>query len=58
MYYPLDIASSFWNKIKQLAQNGQIISIDKVKNELYDKNDALEYWCIENLPADFFQTYR
>lgn len=55
MYYPLDIASSFWNKIKQLAQNGQIISIDKVKNELYDKNDALEYWCIENLPADFFK---
>ena len=40
--YPLDIAFSFWNKVKQLADEGRIISIDKVKNELYDKNDALE----------------
>mgnify|MGYP000906129050 CR=1 FL=1 len=53
--YPLDIAHSFWNKVKQLAIEGKIISIDKVKNELYDKNDALEEWCIENLPATFFK---
>lgn len=56
MYYPLDVAFSFWNKVKELAERGQIISIDKVKNELYDKNDALEHWCIENLPADFFKS--
>lgn len=43
--YPLDIAFIFWNKVKQLADEGRIISIDKVKNELYDKNDALETWC-------------
>lgn len=54
--YPLDIAFSFWNKVKELAQNGVIISIDKVKNELYDKNDALENWCIDNLPANFFKS--
>jgi hypothetical protein len=53
--YPLDIAFSFWNKVKQLANQGRIISIDKVKNELYDKNDALETWCKENLPDDFFK---
>lgn len=53
--YPLDIAFSFWNKVKQLADEGRIISIDKVKNELYDKNDALEAWCKENLPDDFFK---
>lgn len=53
--YPLDIAFSFWNKVKQLADQGKIISIDKVKNELYDKNDALEAWCIDNLPEDFFK---
>ena len=53
--YPLDIAFSFWNKVKQLAHEGRIISIDKVKNELYDKNDALEEWCTDNLPADFFK---
>ena len=53
--YPLDIAFSFWNKVKQLAVDGKIISIDKVKNELYDKNDALEEWCRTNLPEDFFK---
>ncbi len=53
--YPLDIAFSFWNKVKQLAGQGRIISIDKVKNELYDKNDALEAWCKDNLPEDFFK---
>jgi len=53
--YPLDIAFSFWNKVKQLAEQGRIISIDKVKNELYDKNDELESWCKNNLPEDFFK---
>ena len=53
--YPLDIAFSFWNRVKQLADEGKIISIDKVKNELYDKNDALEEWCTTNLPQDFFR---
>lgn len=53
--YPLDIAFSFWNKVKQLADQGKIISIDKVKHELYDKNDALEAWCKNNLPEDFFK---
>lgn len=54
--YPLDIAFSFWNKVKELADSGQIISIDKVKDELYDKNDDLEDWCKANLPEDFFKS--
>jgi hypothetical protein len=53
--YPLDIELCFWKKVKQLAAEGKIISIDKVKNELYDKNDALEVWCRNNLPEDFFK---
>ena len=53
--YPLDIATGFWNKVKQLADAGIIVSIDKVKKELYDKNDDLEYWCKANLPEDFFK---
>lgn len=53
--YPLDVAFSFWNKVKELAIEGKIISIDKVKDEIYDKNDALEDWCKNNLPADFFK---
>lgn len=53
--YPLDIAHSYWNKVRQLAHAGKIISIDKVKDELYDKNDELEAWCKANLPDDFFK---
>ena len=34
---------------------GKIISIDKVKNELYNKNDELEAWCKVNLPDNFFK---
>jgi hypothetical protein len=54
--YPLDIAIGFWNKVMQLAKSGAITSIDKVKQELYDKNDELEAWCRTNLPDDFFKS--
>lgn len=54
--YPLDIATGFWNKVQILANDGIIISIDKVKKELYDKNDDLEKWCKANLPQDFFKS--
>ncbi|MFH1297348.1 MAG: DUF4411 family protein [Bacteroidota bacterium] len=53
--YPLDIATGFWNKVRQLAESEIIVSIDKVKKELYDKNDELESWCRANLPDDFFK---
>lgn len=53
--YPIDIATGFWNKVKQLADSGKIVSIDKVKKELYDKNDELEDWCKANLPNNFFK---
>lgn len=53
--YPLDVALSFWAKVRQLAHEGKIISIDKVKDELYNKNDELEAWCKANLPDDFFK---
>lgn len=52
--YPLDIAVSFWNKVKQLAEEGKIISIDKVKNEIYENEDELKKWCLANLPDSFF----
>jgi hypothetical protein len=55
-HYPLDVASSFWNKVKELAEKGIIISIDKVKNEIYNNNDALKQWCIDNLPDNFFKS--
>ena len=53
--YPLDVAYSFWNKVKQLAHSGLIISIDKVKDEIFDNHDLLSEWCEANLPDDFFK---
>lgn len=53
--YPLDVASSFWNKVKQLADEGKIISIDKVKKEIYENKDDLKQWCEDNLPDTFFK---
>ena len=53
--YPLDVVVSFWRKIAQLALEGKIISIDKVKNEIYQNDDELRKWCITNLPDVFFK---
>ncbi len=53
--YPLDVVCSFWSKVAELAHAGKLISIDKVKQEIYDKNDALEEWCKANLPDGFFK---
>jgi hypothetical protein len=30
-HYPIDVAAGFWNKVRQLAEEGRVISIDKVK---------------------------
>jgi hypothetical protein len=54
-HYPFDVVPSFWLKVKELAERGIIMSIDKVKDELYGNNDALTSWCKDNLPADFFK---
>lgn len=53
-FYPLDVAVSFWQKVSLLADLGLIISIDKVRNELYRNEDPLTEWCQTNLPFDFF----
>lgn len=53
--YPFDVFPSFWNKVRELAEAGQIISIDKVKKELHQNKDELSKWCDDNLPVDFFR---
>jgi len=53
--YPIDVVSSFWHKIKQLASDGKIISIDKVHAEICDNSsDILSIWCKDNLMKEFF----
>ena len=55
--YPLDVAHSFWIKFKLMADEGKIISIDKVKKELFKNDDSLKDWCSKNLPQDFFKEF-
>ncbi len=53
--YPLDVVPSFWNKVKDLSDRGQIISIDKVKKEIFKNDDELKQWCANNLPPEFWR---
>lgn len=55
MHYPMDVVTNFWLKIKELAENGTIVSIDKVRDEILLNKDELSDWCSENLPRDFFK---
>lgn len=55
--YPIDVVQSFWTKIKELSLSETIVSIDKVKKEIFDNSshqDELKVWCMDNLPANFF----
>lgn len=53
--YPLDVVTGFWNKVKELASEEKIISIDKVKNEIYKNEDELKKWMNVNLSPQFFK---
>lgn len=57
--YPFDIFPIFWKNIAEMAKKKKIISIDKVRNEIYWGNsekeqDILTLWCKNNLPDSFF----
>lgn len=53
--YPIDVASSFWDKIKELADRNIIHSIDKVKGELFENQDPLTNWIDSNFEDSFFK---
>jgi hypothetical protein len=53
--YPLDVATTFWEKLKILSYERKIISIDKVRDEIFKNDDELKEWIEKNLPEDFFQ---
>jgi len=54
--YPLDVAVSYWNKIKTLAKDGKIVTIDKVKNEIFKSEDDLSAWLKSNIEPHFYKT--
>ncbi|MBR2184292.1 MAG: DUF4411 family protein [Prevotella sp.] len=51
---PMDIFHGFWQRMAELAQNGQIFSSIKVKEEIDKGNDELKEWCANQLPKGFF----
>jgi hypothetical protein len=53
--YPLDVVPTFWEKLKSLSYERKIISIDKVRDEIFKNDDELKEWIEKNLPEDFFQ---
>jgi len=53
--YPLDVFPGFWKKIKDLADTHKIISIDKVKREIFKNDDELRKWCNSNISSDFWK---
>jgi hypothetical protein len=62
--YPPDVVPGFWPKVQSLAEEGKILSIDKVLAELERfegggprdemENEPLEHWC-RRLPESFFR---
>ncbi|MEG8945626.1 DUF4411 family protein [Rosettibacter firmus] len=54
--YPLDVATTFWEKVKKLFNEGKVISIDKVKDEIFNNDDELKRWIEINLANEHFKT--
>ena len=55
-YYAFDLAPVFWESILQNASNGQIYSIDRVKEELERGNDELATWAKGDISDAFAST--
>lgn len=45
-YYSFDIAPAFWSSLKQNAETNQIVSIDRIYDEInnYNDDDELKTW--------------
>lgn len=54
--HPIDIHPTYWSKISDLLKRQDVISIDKVKDEIYNHEDALTDWCKTNIPKNFWSS--
>lgn len=46
-YYPFDFAPKFWEQMKTYIEDGSIVILDLVKNEIEKGNDKLSKWMKE-----------
>lgn len=51
---PIDIHPTYWNKMSEILEREDVISIDKVKNEIYKHQDTLYDWCVSNIEENDF----
>lgn len=58
LHYPIDVVPGFWSRVADLANNGLVISIDKVYSELATGKDGLYNWCVDQLSPTFFKETR
>ncbi|MGR6836697.1 DUF4411 family protein [Syntrophomonas erecta] len=56
-YYSFDIAPVFWRALKQKAEAGLLVSIDRIYQEIYqyDDTDQLKIW-VNSEFKDFFMS--
>ena len=50
---PLDLHPTYWSKMKLIFERKDVISIDKVKDELFYQEDNLTDWCKLNISKSF-----
>ncbi|MEK7137022.1 MAG: DUF4411 family protein [Patescibacteria group bacterium] len=55
-YYAFDLAPRFWESLVRHAENGQIRSVDRVKQELERGNDELADWAKNHFRHAFAST--
>ncbi len=51
-YYGLDLCPGFWDSIAHYCEEGRLLSIDRVRDEIHE-GDALDKW-IKQAPEYFF----
>lgn len=43
-YYPFDFARKFWEQMKKTIENGNVVLLDLVKDEVNKGDDELSEW--------------
>ncbi|MGD9853891.1 MAG: DUF4411 family protein [Planctomycetaceae bacterium] len=54
-YYGFDICPGFWASLVTQHQAKRVCSIDRVRDELSEQNDAIKAWIEERVPDTFFK---
>lgn len=54
--HPIDIHPTFWHKMNSILKREDVLSIDKVKSEIYYHEDNLTNWCKNNLNKTFWKS--